>query len=186
MTRRSLIRRVLLILASGPAWLAGCMARARDIVSPGVVPAAKTGALSTAEMDTLIAFGEVIVEGRTLAPTERRILADYIEDRTEKSAEHLWLYRMAASTLDRAAGRQFASLGLWERRELIEREGLGGRRAQSEADLGVPATLRALWTRTVPDLIRGYYRSAAGWAVVGYETFPGRCGDLMRYTRRES
>jgi hypothetical protein len=38
----------------------------------------------------------------------------------------------------------------------------------------------------VPDLIRGYYESAAGWALVGYSTFPGQCGDLASYTRAEA
>ena len=37
-------------------------------------------------------------------------------------------------------------------------------------------------TRVVPNLIAGYYASPAGWAVVGYDVFPGRCGDLARYT----
>jgi hypothetical protein len=34
-------------------------------------------------------------------------------------------------------------------------------------------------------LISDYYGSAAGWAIVGYPIFPGRCGDLTRYTRPE-
>jgi len=46
--------------------------------------------------------------------------------------------------------------------------------------------MRAIRTRAVPDLIGGYYGSPAGWAVVGYTTFPGRCEDLTRYVRAES
>src|SRR2546422_7827598 len=30
----------------------------------------------------------------------------------------------------------------------------------------------------LPIFLAGYYGSPAGWAVVGYATFPGRCGDL--------
>jgi hypothetical protein len=41
-------------------------------------------------------------------------------------------------------------------------------------------------TRVIPDLIEGYWGSPAGWAAVGYEAFPGRCGDLTRYTRSEA
>ena len=37
--------------------------------------------------------------------------------------------------------------------------------------------MRIVRTRAVPDLIGGYYGSPAGWAVVGYQSFPGRCGD---------
>jgi hypothetical protein len=44
-------------------------------------------------------------------------------------------------------------------------------------------TVRAL---AVPELIAGYYRCAAGWAVVGYVAYPGRCGDPRRYTRAEA
>jgi len=40
--------------------------------------------------------------------------------------------------------------------------------------------------KAVPDLINGYWRSPAGWAAVGYGVFPGRCGDLTRYTRPEA
>ncbi len=54
-------------------------------------------------------------------------------------------------------------------------------------DLGrFPDEMRSLRTRAVPDLIGGYYASPAGWAAVGYDTFPGRCGELTRYTRPES
>jgi hypothetical protein len=38
----------------------------------------------------------------------------------------------------------------------------------------------------VRDLVGGYYNSPAGWAVVGYAHFPGRCGDLGRYVRPEA
>ena len=124
--------------------------------------------------------------GGTLAPAERRYLVEYIEDRTKGSPEYLSLYRTAASTLDRLAGRRFVSLELGERLQLIARHGLAGRRAQPGDDLGPLSTeMRTLRARVVPDLIRGYYSSAAGWAVVGYQTFPGRCGDLTRYTRPE-
>ena len=186
MTRRGVIQRALLVAATVLAWLTGCVSRrATSAVAPGLGPPAKGEPLSAAETDTLVTFGEILVEGRTLATTERRILADYIADRTTQSAESLSLYRMAARTLDRLAGQPFAKLGLRERRELIEREGLAGQRANPENDLGGPVAHRTVRTRMVPDLVRGYYRSVAGWAVVGYETFPGRCGDLTRYTRRE-
>ena len=46
-----------------------------------------------------------------------------------------------------------------------------------------PDETREVLARAVPDLIAGYYNSAAGWAAVGYAVFPGQCGDLDRYTR---
>jgi hypothetical protein len=145
------------------------------------------GLLSPAEMEDLVAFGEVLVEGRTLSFTEREFIVEHIEDRTRGSPEYLLLCRTVASTLNRFAGQRFSSLEIRERLELVARHGLASRREQPEVDLGLSSPeIRTLRTRIVPDLIRGYYASPAGWAVVGYESFPGRCGDLARYTRPES
>jgi hypothetical protein len=137
-------------------------------------------------METLVAFGEVLVEGRTLAPTERQHLVEHIEGRTSRSSDYLSLYRETASTLDRLAGQRFASLEVRERIELITRHRLVDPVGAKE-DLGaLSVEMRALRMRAAPDLIRGYYGSPAGWAVVGYDSFPGRCGDLTRYTRAEA
>ena len=56
--------------------------------------------------------------------------------------------------------------------------------------MGEPSGARAddantIRTQAAPDLIGAYYASASGWEVVGYSTFPGRCGDLSRYTAPE-
>jgi hypothetical protein len=192
MTRRSLLQRMLVILAIGPVWLIGCVSRrTANGLSPGpfrvLDPAPGTGSLSTPEMEDLVAFGEVVVEGRTFAPAERRYLLEHIEDRTRRSPGDLARYRAAAKTLDRMAAKRFASLELRERLDLTARHGLAGWRRQPQDDPSLSSPeIRTLRTRIVPDLIRGYYASPAGWAVVGYESFPGRCGDLARYTRPES
>ncbi len=138
-------------------------------------------------MEDLVAFAEVLVEGRTLAPAERGYLVEHIEDRTRRSPEYLSLYRTTARTLERLAGRRVASLEIRERIELVARHRLGDPRVLPGEDLGPLAEeVRALRRRAATDLIEGYYRSPGGWAVVGYATFPGRCGDLTRYTRPES
>jgi hypothetical protein len=94
---------------------------------------------------------------------------------------------MTVRTLERIAGRPFARLAIDERLELVSSHRLASSRVRSGEDPGeFSADLRALRTRVVPDLIKGYYGSPAGWAVVSYQTFPGRCGDLTRYTRAES
>jgi hypothetical protein len=138
-----------------------------------------SGALSPAEMADLIAFGEVLLEGRALAPPERRYLVEHIEDRTTRSAEYVSLYRAAVTILDRVAGRRFATLEIRERIDLITRHGLAAVQGAAQAPSD---EMRALLTQVVPDLIRGYFASPIGWAVVGYDTFPGRCGELTRYT----
>ena len=187
-TRRSFIRQALLIFGIAPAALIGCVSRrvtseTSAPVEAALEPPAKTGPFSTGEIENLVAFGEVLVEGRALAPAERRHLVEHIEDGGTRSPDYLSLYRTAASTLDRVAGRRFASLEVRERIDLIARHRLAASPGPGEK---LSDEMRALRTRAVPDLIRGYYGSPAGWAAVGYDTFPGRCGELMRYTRSEA
>ncbi len=180
MTRRSLIQRVLLILGMPPLGVVACASREATVTSsaPSV-----DGPLSTAEIAGLVAFGEVIVEGRTLAPAERQYLVDHIEEGATRSPDYLARYRAAVATLHGAAGREFARLDLQERIDLVDRHRLASPPRPGE---DMPEAMRALRMRVVPDLIRGYYRSPAGWAAVGYDSFPGRCGELTRYTRPEA
>jgi hypothetical protein len=193
MTRRSFLRRAILILGIHAAGLLGgeSSGRAGNAVSGSVRdvldPPSKSGTLSRAEMEDLVAFAEVLVEGRTLTSAERGYLLEHIEDRTRRRPEYLTLYRTAVSTLDRLAGRRVASLNIRKRIELVARYRLAASEVWPGENLGpFPEQMRTLRTRAVPDLIGGYYGSPAGWAAVGYETFPGRCGDLTRYVRQDS
>src|SRR5262249_46682721 len=156
--------------------------------APPPVPAASSATgLSNTEMEDLVAFGEVLVGGEALGPAERRFLVEHIADRIRRTPEYLSLYQTTVSTLDRLAGQSFATLAVEDRIDLIARHGLARSpevsddAASDDADDDPqPAELREVRTvrqRVAPDLIRGYYASPAGWAVVGYETFPGRCGD---------
>jgi hypothetical protein len=191
MTRRSLIRRLLVILGLDGLGLTGCLSgRSTDRVSPplpaALEPAAESSALSRAETEDIVAFGEVLVEGGTLSPTERCHLVEYVQGRAVQSPEYLALYRTTVSTLQRLAGQRFALLPVPERLEVISRYGLDPLRLSLGANPDpFPTDMRALRRQVVPDLISGYYGSPAGWAVVDYHIFPGRCGDLTRYTRAE-
>jgi hypothetical protein len=147
---------------------------------------AEPASLSAAELATLLAFGEVIVEGRTLSPAERDGLAEQIEESSRRNPDQLFSYRVAAATLDSLAGVHFAHLEFRERAELVSRHRLDVRIVPPDEDPGAfGAEVLAIRTRTVPDLIDAYWSSPAGWAAVGYAAFPGRCGDLVRYTRPE-
>lgn len=148
--------------------------------------ASPTGTLSRGEMENLVAFAEVLVEGRTLSPAERGHLAEHIDERTRSSPRYLALYRMTASLLDRLARTRFSTLGLGERAEVMVRHRLTPDDVRTREYL-VPSHRQELAVRAlaVPDLIEGYYRSPAGWAVVRYAAFPGRPSNLIRYTRPE-
>jgi hypothetical protein len=188
-TRRGLIQGALLILGIVPAGVTGCAARrVADRALPSVRAAPDAASeLSSAELEALIAFGEALVEGRTLSLAERRPLVEHIADRVTHRPGVLPLYRTTVSTLDRLAGRRFASLEVGERIQLIARHHLVRAPGSRGEEFGpLPAEILSIQLRVVPYLIRSYYGSPAGWAVVGYQTFPGRCGDLTRYTRAES
>src|SRR5438046_3647000 len=138
-------------------------------------------------MQDLLAFAEVLVEGRALTPAERAYLMEHIEDRTRRHPGHLSIYRTTLSVLGRLAGGRMAHLGISQRLELVDHHHLAISQVRPGEDLGpFPEEMRTLRTRAVPDLIGGYYGSPAGWAAVGYSSFPGQCGDLTRYVRAEN
>ena len=141
--------------------------------------------LSSAEIEDLVAFGEALVEGRALALAERRSLVEHIVriDRAAVPGTLRCIGRRSTCS-DRLAGRRFASLEIRERTvQLIARHGLAGApgraRGRRRGPLSrCPRICASSGRLAAPDLIRGYYGSPAGWAVVGYQSFPGRCGDL--------
>lgn len=140
------------------------------------------GPLSDTEKETLLAFAEVLVGSRPLSPPERGELLSDIADRGRASEDTLALYRETAALLDRLARTPFTTLGMRERLEVVARHDLAPSRARV---LRPHDAAYAVQKRVAPDLIAGYYSSPMGWAAVGYGIFPGRCGDLVRYTRPE-
>ena len=178
MTRRDLIRRLLLLLgieAVAPARGAGRRGGEAAAQPVDRAPAPPPERLSRTELDSLLGFGEIVVEGRPLPAAELAYLASHIEERAaEASGYHRAHYRTAVGLLDRLAGSPFSSLGFDQRTALVARHRLTVSRVLPDEDLGpFPEDARAVRTRVVPDLIAGYYRSPAGWAVVGYDVFPG-------------
>jgi len=163
-----------------PAQLVSLRFRPRlDATAPGV--------LSEREMRTMVAFTAVLVEGRELAVPEAGYVVEHVTDRAGKTPGYLSLYRKTAGLLDRLAGAPFESLPLKQRASLMVRHRLTDSDVRIREYL-LPWDREALAVRVlaVPDLIGGYYLSPAGWAAVGYEAFPSRCGDLTRYTSAEA
>jgi hypothetical protein len=186
MTRRSLIRRLLLIFSVQPIvpWR-GAGRQSLAAAQPAPRPAEPlTETLSASGLDDLVAFGEVVVGPGPLTPIERGFLVDHIQYRVPRaSGYYLSLYRTTVGLLERLAGARFASLDVDQRNAVVTRYRLSSSRVWPDEDLGpFPEDARAVRTRVVGDLIGGYYGSPAGWAVVGYDAYPGRCSDLARYT----
>ncbi len=190
-TRRNLIQGLVLTLGVEPGRLLRWHGRqTRDVTArlAQVLPAPEpvTGTLAGPELEDLLAFAELLVEGRPLSPVERGHLVDHIEDRAKHAEYYLPLYRRTVGLLNRLAGARFSTLAVAQRIALITRHRLTSLGLQPGEHLdALPEEMRALRTRAVPDLIGGYYGSPAGWAIVGYDAFPGRCGDLTRYTSPE-
>jgi len=188
MTRRRWLQR-----AAAGVWV--IVDRARRL-APGLIPAgwflpasvraeepASTApSLSASELDTLVAFGEVIVDGRRLTQDARTALVAAIAETLRRSSDEVERYRGAARLFDRLAVGRLGALDLTDRAALIARHRLD---ARIIADESISEEARFVRTDLARELIVAYWQSAAGWAAVGYQTFPGRCGDLTRYTRRE-
>lgn len=187
-TRRGLVHGLLLTLFGGdPAALLGRIGwRTQDVAAGS--PASPSSPespqpLSRLELEDLVSFAGVLVEGRILSSVEGGYLVDHIEDRVTREPDYLSLYRRAVTLINRLAGTRFSSLHIDQRIALVTRHRLTPAPIQPDEHLGpFPDDTRDVRTRAVPDLIGGYYRSPAGWAVVGYDAFPGRCADLARYT----
>lgn len=191
MKRRLLLRGLLLSLGSGAVATAHALGATRGVATGrlgegAAGPSSESAPLSAVELDALVAFGEVVVEGRVLSAAERGYLAEHVEKSARADPDRLSLYRMTAGVLDRVAGRRFGALPIGERIALVSRHHLTGGDGLEGQPGPFGAEALALRTKIVPDLIDGYWSSPAGWLAVGYGTFPGRCGDLARYTRPEA
>ena len=192
MTRRVLLQGLVVSFWGGAAEAAQrLIARLRRaggaLVHGASEPTPGTSTLSPGELESLLAFGEVLVEGAALSALGRSCLAEHIEESARHRPEQLAQYRRAVRLLDRLAGKPFSSLEIPDRIQLLGRHRLDARTGPTGDDpepLG--GELRMIRARVVPDLIEGSWGSSACWPAVGYGTFPGRCGDLTRYTRSEA
>jgi hypothetical protein len=157
-----------------------------SLLAPRLDASSPTGVLAEGQMQTVLAFAEVLVEVRGLSPVERRHLAEHIDTRTRNTPGYFSLYRTTARLLERLGGGQFSVLDPGRRAEMMVRHRLVPSEVRLREYL-MPFRRQALAVRglAAPDLIEAYYRSPAGWAVVRYAAFPGRCGSLLRYTLSE-
>jgi hypothetical protein len=177
-----LIRRALVLLGGiVPGWV-GCTSR-----RIGSEATSKNERLTAAEIDDLVAFGEALVAGPAYDPTHRRYLLEHIEARTADNADQRSAYRAARKVFVHLAGQPLSTLDIHARQQIIVRHKLAGAWDSRQDQAAVShEELQLVRRQIAADLIRGYYASPAGWQIVGYDSFPGRCGDLTTYTRGEA
>src|SRR5437660_10842629 len=126
MTRRGLVRGLLLILFGGdPAARLGRLGWRTQYVAAGP-PASPFGPesprlLASRELEDLVSFAGVLEEGRILPPTEASRLVDHIQDRVTREPDYLSLYRRAVKLVNRLAGVRFSSLDLDQQVALVTR-----------------------------------------------------------------
>jgi hypothetical protein len=186
-----LLQGLLLALGGEQVGLLGRLGRWAKSVAAALAPSPAESApavLSPSDVRDLVAFAEVLVGGDALPTVERAYLVDHVQQqqRAADGEYYVALYLTTVRVLTRLSGARFATLDLAVRRALMARHRIGVSNVRPDESPGtLRGDVRTVRTRAVPDLISGYYASPAGWAVVGYSIFPGRCGDLMRYTRAE-
>lgn len=188
MTRRALLQGWLVLWSEARAalrhlvdWLGS---PSKSSPSDAVASAAK---LTAADIDTLLALAEVAARGRAFSLDERRAVSDEIGYWARQSADQRDYYHIAVRLLDRLARRPFARLRLDDRIQLVDRYRLNVRAVPPAEDpVSAGRDARIVRERVVPNLIEAYWGSAAGWVALQYMTFPGRCGDLVQYTRSDA
>ena len=163
------------------------LAWAQAFLEPRVDPASPPGDLDRGDLETVTALAEVLGGDLELAPDVRESLARHLMLRARDVPGYLRLYRKAAGFLNDVTNGRFASLPVPARARVVAERVLPAGDAPARGyRLLFQRSQLSLETLVVPDLVRAYYETPAGWASVGYAFYPGRCGaDLMRYTRPE-
>lgn len=166
------------------------LGRVRDLVAPRLPCTTPTGVLGEAEHRVVHALFQLLTDDPGVSATE---CGRFVDERTTRVAGYLAVYReglalLARATTDAFPGRAFAALSLAERDAVLARvlrpfpheESLAPWRRRLHLTpenldaLLAPRAARRFRRFVVRELLRVYYTSAAGWAVVGYDEFPGR------------
>ena len=166
----------------------------RQLILPKLDTAYPLGVLQDMEMRNIVALGEMLVAPESTPPMN--FFFDYVNAVTKYQPGFLKEFQRAAVLLDtttvdlfgQSTRLHFAALPLTQRAKVL--------RAllwqYSGSDLIIPKVEKivasqhvlALRMYVMGPLIEHYYRSPYGWAIVGYESFPGRPPlDPRAYTR---
>jgi hypothetical protein len=161
--------------------------RVRDLFSPpepGLDSASATGLLGDEEMTEVFALAETLLPHHLDIGVTRRFARHHVNERTSNHEGYLEEYERAVALLQRAtrdlfdSAAGFSALPVIDRhavlRELLETRRTGVRRLGNLFDRIFGATERpAFRIYVVQDLLQAFYRSADGWALVGYTNYPG-------------
>lgn len=168
-------------------FLGGAVALLASLGRRGESRAADGGALAAPEVDTLVALVLVLLPHEAASAETAQAL---LEGQVAESPWKADAFREGARFLDARSrarfGAGFAALVPDVRQTLV-----GGllRPYTTRTLLSNPyyylsdhgRGVRRLWSEVVQPVLAGFYRSAAGWRVVGYPRPPGQCANLIDY-----
>lgn len=162
---------------------------------PELDSAAATGLLGDEGMTEVFALAETLLPQHLDIGVIRRFVRHHVNERTSNREGYLEEYERAVALLQRTtralfdSGPAFSALPVTNRNavlgELLETRRTGVRRLGNLFDRIFGATeIPAFRIHVVQDLLQAFYRSADGWALVGYTNYPGvPAKDSREYTR---
>ncbi len=198
LTRRSFVAS---LLGGSLAGAARLLARRAGLHALGSMPrgaeaAVGAAGLAAGELETLRAFGFVLVPSSFAAPdgaradATRDVIDATLRGMTSDSPDLVRTLRAGAAVLDArsgaAHGTAFAVLDGERRRRLVE----GLLRPYTTRNLFSNPyyyltedgrRVRSLWSTVAQPVIAGFYTSRLGWQIVGYPRRPGECSNLTDY-----
>lgn len=164
------------------------------LVRPKLDTSFPLGSLQDDEMHTIVALCKTLLWEVSVMPA--KYFQDYVNAITNSEPGFLKEYQSAAKLLDATSKRLFArgaplrfrDLSRTERDKVVQkllwRYDASDRIVRKIEKIEATRDALALRIYVMKPLIKYYYRSAYGWAVVGYKSFPGRPPlDPRAYTR---
>jgi len=191
MSRRRLLKNlvVLLVLLGLFIWLLPRRIKDRWQARPELDRTAPTGRLSEDDMATIVALAMVLIPADQSPGADEGWVRTFVLHRTEHETGYLPEYRNGAQLLDQLAQADFGSRRRFSQLNDAQREHLlrqhfdrGWLRLAAWTSYEAERRAYRVWTLVIKDLLQGFYRSAMGWAVVGYTHYPGVPGDPREYT----
>jgi hypothetical protein len=190
--RRFLLTTAAITAAATGAYFA--RPRVAKLLHPELDTAYPLGVLSDDEMRTVVALGETLAAPQSVPPTD--FFRDYVNTVTRSQHGFLKEYQRVPTLLNAASTKlfgqgarlNFADLHASRRDNVLKKllwQYPGHDWIVSKVEkLAASSDALALRVYVMEPLIEHYYRSSYGWAVVGYESFPGRPPlDPRAYTR---
>jgi len=169
--------------------------RLRQLILPKLDSTYPLGVLQDMDMRNIVALGDTLVAPGYTPPVD--FFHDFVNAETRSQPGFLKEYQRAAALLNatsadlfgQGAQLQFADLSGPRRDKVLQTQlwqYSGRNRIVPKVEkLAASRDALALRMYVVSPLIEHYYRSPYGWAIVGYESFPGRPPlDPRVYTRR--